>query len=91
MNTIFGLGGFLSAIFCAALLLRRRRVQALLRSTLQRFVLSNLVITYEAPSPADEARSQVVFDMLYNLLVARLQDADEGPASLHLGLLHGGD
>lgn len=80
MTSIFGLSGFMSAIFCGALLLRRRRVQELLRSALKNFVSKHLVITYSAPSPADQAHSRAVFGMLRAMLVARLHDEDHDRA-----------
>ena len=65
--------GLLSALFCACLLLRRRRVQSLLRSRLRQWLDENVRITYSPPSEANRSQVEALFAMLYELLVARSQ------------------
>ena len=43
------MGGLLSSLFCAALLLRRKRVQTLLRSALRRHLQAHFHVIYEEP------------------------------------------
>ena len=71
MTAIFALAGFMSAIFCAALLLRRRRVQSVLRSALKRYVGAHLKVTYEPPSKEDREHASAVWDIAYEMIVAR--------------------
>ena len=73
MSSIFVLGGIMSAMFCAALLLRRRRVQALLRATVKAYISKHLVITHAEPSLEDQAHSRAVFAMIHRMIAARLQ------------------
>jgi hypothetical protein len=61
----------MSAIFCAALLLRRRRVQNVLRSALKRYAGAHLKVTYEPPSKEDREHASAVWDIAYEMIVAR--------------------
>ena len=72
---IFLRAGVLSALFCATLLLRRRRVQRMVRTKLQRHLAQNLVITYDpddAPSDADKNHVSAALGVMDDLLAARL-------------------
>lgn len=55
MVAVLTLGGMLSALFCAALLMRCRRIQTLLRSALRRHLDEVFELTYTEP-PANERR-----------------------------------
>ena len=73
MLAVFKATGCLSALFCSSLLLRRQRLQATLRKNLRDYVRAKLKITYDPPSPADQAYVAALFDLLHHLLTWRLQ------------------
>jgi hypothetical protein len=81
MLAMFNITGRMSALFCASLLLRRQRLQATLRKKLRDHVRAKLKITYDPPSPADQAYVAALFDLLHHLLTWRLQSKGPGDAT----------
>ena len=78
MMAVFRLGGVMSSIFCTTLLLRRRRVQALLRKALHRYVSEHVKITYDPPSPEERQRVEALMGLLYPFLAQRTKPAADG-------------
>ena len=78
MSGLLTSSGLLSALFCASLLLRRRRVQNILRSKLRKYMDEHLRISFEAPSPEHRQRVHSICNLLRYMLVQRLEHA-RGP------------
>ena len=81
MISIFSIAGTMSALFCATLLLRRRRVQSMMRTALRRHINENFKISYEAPSAADRNHIDAVLGLLERNLVSRLHRRLDGSHS----------
>ena len=77
MTSGLALAGTMSAIFCDALPLRRRRAQSLLRSSLKRVLAESIVVSYEPPSHEVRAQSEAIWDLFYQLLIARVTDKEQ--------------
>ncbi len=74
MTDVMRLGGLMSPMFCLSLLVRRRRVQNLLRRQLRVYLKSGGIKVIHEP-PTEEQRSFVaaILDLLEELLTVRLE------------------
>lgn len=80
MIAVFSLAGIMSALFCGTLLLRRKRVQTLMRRALRSHITQCMHIIYEPPPAAGCAHVASVLELLETLLTQRLSEASRSAA-----------
>lgn len=78
MVAVFTLAGVMSALFCTSLLLRRRRVQTLMRKALHRHIREHLKIVYEPTPAADRDHVASVLELMERMLALRLKKNRDG-------------
>ena len=92
MVSIIALGGLSAPLFCASLLMRRRRIQVLLRASLKKLLQEKFVVEYVAPSQDVRAQAPALLQFMHShfssrRLSGRLQ-ASKAPCRLKaLGIL----
>ena len=64
------MGGLLSALFCAALLLRRRRIQTLMRNALSWRLQAHFRVIYEEPPAEIEKQATVLLRLMDGFLIS---------------------
>ncbi len=89
MTDTMKLGGVLSALFCFAILLRRRRVQTLLRRQLLLYLHNNHVhVEFDPPSAEQTKVVRTMLKLLKELLTARVEGGDDHEQTKRLRAWH---
>ena len=78
---IIKMAGLKSAVFCAALLLRRKRVQARVRRLLRRHVSEKLQIDHDPPDEQQLQQVRSIFDLIRDLVVPDRAAVGEDPTT----------
>ena len=95
MTRVISLGGVMSAIFCASLLLKRHRIKRLMRKALTEFVHDvdgGLKVDVDPPTEADSRHGTAVWDMVQGMVGNSSQDNssvfDQQKRTARLAALH---
>jgi len=86
--SVVRLGGMMSATFCATLLIRRRRIQRILRTHLRTWIRQHLTVTFTPPTAAERQHLDSILLLLEPLLKDRLLNKDDETATKRLRSLH---